>query len=83
MAFAGFNLASAVTYLAIGWLAEVLDPARAVSLAGAIGFLSIAVFRFTWRQDRLIHVLKDLAKQQVQVTVVPDRDQEVQPAETP
>jgi hypothetical protein len=51
-----------------------------VSLAGAVGLLSIGVFRFTWRQDRLIHVLNDLSTQSV--AAVPEPDEETQPAET-
>ena len=35
VAASGFNAATALSFLIVGWLAEVLDPARAVSLAGA------------------------------------------------
>jgi MFS family permease len=65
VAFAGFNAASTGAYLLVGWVAELLDPARAVSLAGAIGLVTVAVTRATWRQDRLVDVLRNLAEQPV------------------
>jgi MFS family permease len=65
VAFAGFNAASTIAYLLVGWVAEVLDPARAVSLAGAVGLVAVAIVRASWRQDRLVDVLTNLADQQV------------------
>ncbi len=48
VAASGFNAATAVSFLIVGWLAEVLDPARAVSLAGALGLILVAIAYATW-----------------------------------
>ncbi len=48
VAAAGFNAATAVSFLVVGWLAEVLDPARAVSLAGAVGLVAVAIAYAVW-----------------------------------
>ncbi|HTY71228.1 MAG TPA: MFS transporter [Actinomycetes bacterium] len=61
MAFAGFNAASAVAYLVMGWAAESLGAARAVSLAGVVGLASMLIFRLVWRQDRLVNRLDALS----------------------
>jgi MFS family permease len=75
VAFAGFNGACTLAYLLVGWVAEVFDPARAVSLAGAVGLICVAVVRGSWRQDRLVTVLTNLAEQPVI-----DLSEPVQPA---
>ena len=48
VASSGFNASTAVSFLIVGWLATVLDPARAVSLAGAIGLVMVAVAYAVW-----------------------------------
>lgn len=65
VAFAGFNVAFAVSYLLVSWVAEALDPARAVSLAGAVGLVFVTMARASWRQDKLVKVLENLATQPV------------------
>ena len=48
VAASGFNAATALSFLIVGWLAEVLDPARAVSLAGAAGLVVVAIAYAVW-----------------------------------
>ncbi|HEY5031402.1 MAG TPA: MFS transporter [Actinomycetes bacterium] len=50
IASAGFNAATAVSFALVGWLAGFsgIGPARAVSLAGAGGLLTVALLRAAW-----------------------------------
>jgi Major Facilitator Superfamily len=50
IASAGFNAATALSFALVGWLAGFtsIGPARAVSLAGAGGLLTVAMLRAVW-----------------------------------
>jgi MFS family permease len=48
VAASGFNAATALSFLVVGWLAELLEPALAVSLAGALGLIAVAVAYAIW-----------------------------------
>jgi Major Facilitator Superfamily len=50
IASAGFNAATAASFALVGWLAGFasIGPARAVSLAGAGGLLTVAALRAVW-----------------------------------
>jgi predicted MFS family arabinose efflux permease len=50
VASAGFNAATALSFALVGWLAGFsgIGPARAVSLAGAGGLLTVALLRASW-----------------------------------
>jgi MFS family permease len=48
VAASGFNASTAISFLVVGWLAQELDPARAVSLAGAVGLVVVAVAYAIW-----------------------------------
>ena len=53
LAASGFNAATAVAFVLVGLLAGVVGPARAVSLAGAAGMLSVGVLWWWWPAGRL------------------------------
>jgi MFS family permease len=55
LASAGFNVATAAAFALIGWIAELhgIGPARAVSLAGAIGLVMVAVLRAVWPAEAI------------------------------
>ena len=48
VAASGFNASTAISFLVVGWLAQELDPARAVSLAGAVGLVAVAIAYAVW-----------------------------------
>lgn len=48
VAASGFNAATALSFVLVGWLAELLEPALAVSLAGAMGLVVVAVAYAVW-----------------------------------
>ncbi len=48
VAASGFNASTALSFLIVGWLAEALGPARAVSLAGAVGLVVVAIAYAVW-----------------------------------
>ncbi len=48
VAASGFAACTAFSFGIVGWLAEVIGPARAVSLAGAIGLVVVAVAYAVW-----------------------------------
>ena len=55
VAAAGFNIASALSFAIVGWLASVpaIGPARAVSLAGAGGLILVALLRAVWPAEEI------------------------------
>jgi MFS family permease len=59
IASAGFNAATAVSFALVGWLAgfTAIGPARAVSLAGAGGLLTVAVLRAVWPSEAIDEAL--------------------------
>lgn len=55
IASAGFNAATALSFALVGWLATFtsIGPARAVSLAGAGGLLTVALLRAIWPAEAI------------------------------
>jgi MFS family permease len=55
VASAGFNAATALSFVVVGWLAgfSSIGPARAVSLAGAGGLVMVAVLRAVWPSEQI------------------------------
>jgi MFS family permease len=55
LAGAGFNVLTAIAFALTGWVAgiESIGPARAVSLAGAAGLVSVAVLRAVWPSEAI------------------------------
>jgi len=59
LASAGFNVATAVAFGVVGWIAQLsaIGPAKAVSLAGAVGIVMVAVLRAIWPAEAIDRAL--------------------------
>ena len=57
LAASGFNAATAVAFVLVGWIAGLIGPAKAVSLAGAAGMLAVALIWRAWPAARLAGAL--------------------------